>query len=113
MSMDAPKVYGIYTARFPFLDAPESKIRPVVVLSKPYGKYHTVAIAPISSSAEREAVDVALAGWRAAGLLHPSVVRTHRLTAMLQSDLISELGVLSGVDMQALRAALHEYLLAA
>jgi len=105
-----PKVFGVYTARFPFLDSRETKIRPVIVVSKPQGLHKVIAIVPVSSRSVREDVDVTINGWSNAGLLKPSIARVHRLTSMLQADLIAELGVLSQKEIQTLQASLRKFL---
>lgn len=108
--MSEPKVFGVYTALFPFLDTGEAKIRPVVVISEPHGPYKVLAIVPISPRLVTETVDTVLAGWNSEGLLRPSVARVHRLTTILQADLVAELGVLSQKDRQALRDSLRSFL---
>lgn len=108
--MSVPKVFGVYTARFPFLDSEETKIRPVIVISKPQGPHKVIAIVPVSSRLVREEVDVTIVEWSKAGMLKPSIARVHRLTTMLQADLIAVLGTLSAEEVQALRASLRKYL---
>ena len=101
---------GVYTARFPYIESSLDKIRPVLVISQPYGEYGVVAIVPLSSKSALEAVDVRLGGWQRAELAKASVARVHRLTTMLQSDLIGELGQLDNNDIKALKDALREFL---
>jgi mRNA interferase MazF len=108
--VSVPKVFGIYTARFPFLDSEETKIRPVIVISKPQGPHKVIAIVPVSSRLTSEEVDVAITKWSEAGLLRPSVARVHRLTTMLQADLIADLGALSTEEVRALQISLKKYL---
>lgn len=108
--MSTPKVFGIYTAQFPFLDAQEAKIRPVIVIGKPHGPHKVLAVVPISSKSTLEEVDIALHHWSDAGLLKSSIARVHRLTTMLQSDFIAELGELAQDDRQNLRSALRRLL---
>lgn len=103
-------MYGVYTARFPDLDRGSDKIRPVVVVSEPYGQYKVVAIIPVSSRLELESVDTSLSGWNKEGLLKPSIARTHRMTTMLQADFIAELGVLDNQDIRNLQASLRAFL---
>jgi mRNA interferase MazF len=105
-----PKRFGLYTARFPFLDSEETKIRPVIVISKPQGPHNVIAIVPVSSKLIREEVDVTIIEWGDSGLLKPSVARVHRLTTMLQADLIAELGTLSQREVQSLKVSLKKYL---
>ena len=108
--MSAPKLFGVYTAQFPFLDTQETKIRPVVVISKPYVWHKVLVVVPISSKSVSEEIDAALSHWSSEGLLKPSVARVHRLTAMLQTDIIAELGELVQEDKQSLQAALRRLL---
>lgn len=104
--MSVPRVFGVYTAQFPFLDIQTAKIRPVIVISKPQGQHKVVAVVPISSKSIVEGVDISLRNWSDEGLLKPSVARVHRITTMLQADLIAELGELTSEDKQNLQAAL-------
>ena len=108
--MSAPKLLGVYTAQFPFLDTQETKIRPVIVISKPQGRHKIVAVVPVSSKSMAESVDVSLRHWSGEGLLRPSVARVHRLTTLLQADLIAELGELMSEDKQSLQVALKRLL---
>ena len=108
--MSVPKLFGVYTAQFPFLDNQETKIRPVIVVSKPQGRHKILAVVPISSKNVLEAVDAFLHHWSDAGLIKPSVARVHRLMTMLQADLIAELGGLTQDDTEDLRTALRRLL---
>jgi mRNA interferase MazF len=105
-----PKIFEIYTARFPFIDIEVTKIRPVIVLSKPCGPHRVVAVLPVSSQPTLEDVDVALTGWEKEGLIKPSVARVHRITTLLQSDLTARLGNLNPHDSTTLRTALRTFL---
>jgi mRNA interferase MazF len=104
-------IYGVYTARFPFLETDKDKIRPVVVVSKSHGKHNIVSAVPVSAQADREDVDIEFQDWQNAGLVKPSVARVHRLTALLQSELTSQLGVLSAKDQTNLLEALKKLLI--
>lgn len=108
--MSSPKLFGVYTAQFPFLDANQAKLRPIIVISKPQGKHSVVATIPISSKAKPEAVDVTLSGWKDAGLIKPSAARVHRLTTMLQADLLAEFGTLQPGDIKTLQSSLRKFL---
>jgi mRNA-degrading endonuclease toxin of MazEF toxin-antitoxin module len=108
--VNQPKRYGIYTARFPFLETNEGKIRPVIVISSPQGEHNAITIIPISSKPKQEDVDITLDDWESEGLIKPSCARTHRLTTMLQSDLLAELGELTPRDVEALRQAMRSFL---
>ncbi len=103
--------YAVFTARFPFLDSNKGKIRPVIVISKPYGKYKVVGVVPITSKLKNETIDVVLSGMHTSGLVKASVAQVHRLSTLLQADLIAQLGVLSTTDAIELNKALRDYLL--
>ncbi len=108
--MIPPLLYGIYTARFPYLDTKKHKISPVIVVSKPHGEYAIMAVIPITSRLIKEVVDVNLDGWEKAGLLKPSVARTHRLATLLHNRLITKIGSLSTNDIKKLQKSLRGYL---
>lgn len=108
--MNSPSEYGVYTARFPFLDSGKGKIRPVVVIARAHSKYGVVAVIPISSKLSLEAVDIAISDIAAAGLVKPSTAQIHRLSTLLQSDLISQLGSLSEVDVDKLKRSMRKFL---
>jgi mRNA-degrading endonuclease toxin of MazEF toxin-antitoxin module len=99
--------FGLYTARFPFLENDKEKIRPVIVVSKPHGRYNIVTVVPVSASTGKEEVDIELLEWQHAGLIEPSIARVHRLSALLQSELTSQLGMLSEKDQANLLEALQ------
>jgi mRNA-degrading endonuclease toxin of MazEF toxin-antitoxin module len=102
--------FGVYTAKFPFLEIDKEKVRPVIVVSKPYGRYNIVTVVPVSASTGQEEVDIELLEWRKAGLIGPSIARVHRLSALLQSELTSQLGTLSEKDQANLLVALKKLL---
>ena len=108
--MSKPTLFGLYTAQFPFLDTHENKLRPVIVISQPQGRHNIVVIIPISSQIKREGPDMVLRQWKSEGLIKPSVARVHRLTTMLQSDLIAELGELQSKDIKSLKDAIRTFL---
>jgi mRNA interferase MazF len=108
--VSAPRLFGIYTAQFPFLDSLETKVRPLIVISKPQGQHKILVVIPISSKSPLEEIDITLHDWSDEGLLRPSIARVHRLTTMLQSDLIAELGDLARGDKQNLQDVLRQLL---
>jgi mRNA interferase MazF len=87
-----------------FHHAPGSKVRPALVLLET-GNDDFVA-APITSQARSSEYDLAIIGWRTAGLNVPSVVRIHKLTVLAKADIIRSIGLLSDLDRQALAAVL-------
>jgi mRNA interferase MazF len=102
--------FGVYTAKFPFLDSDETKLRPVIIVSRSYGQHDIIAVVPVSSRKEREAVDVTINDIGTAGLIKPSVARVHRLTTMLQTDLRARLGELSASDTEVLQKSIRKFL---
>jgi mRNA-degrading endonuclease toxin of MazEF toxin-antitoxin module len=104
------RLHGIYTARFPFLDSENYKIRPVIVISKPYGENNILAVVPVSSRAKPEIVDITIDDWSTAGLAKPSIARVHRLTTVLQSNLITRLGSITPGDSKKLQKVIRQFL---
>jgi len=108
--VSSPILFGVYTAKFPFLENEKQKVRPVIVVSKPYGRYSILTVVPVSASTGIEAVDIEIAQWQDAGLIVPSIARVHRLSALLQSELTSQLGILSVKDQASLLNSLKKLL---
>lgn len=65
---------------------------------------------PISSSTNAESIDIVLENWQANGLLKPSVARVHRLSAILQEDLLEEIGSIDAKHQEAIKLALRKLL---
>ncbi|HUD07354.1 MAG TPA: type II toxin-antitoxin system PemK/MazF family toxin [Candidatus Saccharimonadales bacterium] len=108
--MSRSVTFGVYTTQLPFLDTKEAKVRPVIVVSQPHGKHNVIAIIPLSSKPNQEAVDIALSHWQNEGLVKPSIARVHRITTILQSDLLTELGQLDTSDIEALKESIRTFL---
>jgi len=106
----AVRLHDIYTASFPFLDSAEYKLRPVIVVSLPYGEHGILAVVPLSSRARPESVDFAISNWREAGLAKPSTARVHRVATILQSKLASRLGSLKEDDVDKLQQSIRSFL---
>jgi mRNA-degrading endonuclease toxin of MazEF toxin-antitoxin module len=81
-----------------------------VVISEPMGEYDIIAVIPISSTTAFTSVDIPVTKWRESGLAVKSVLRVHRLTTMLATDLVSELGSLSELDINLAKKSLTTYL---
>jgi mRNA-degrading endonuclease toxin of MazEF toxin-antitoxin module len=101
-------IFGVYTTKFPYLDATDTKIRPVIAIGKPQGKHNVIVVIPLSSKPKQVDVDTVISDWKSAGLVNNSVARVHRLTTILQSDLLSELGTLSLKDIETLKGTIRE-----
>jgi len=103
-------LYGVYIARFPFIESSKDKLRPVVVLSRPYSKHKVVTVVPISSKQNAEAINITISDLAIAGLIRPSIARIYRLGTLLQTNLITQLGSLSDTDIRKLQVALRKLL---
>jgi mRNA interferase MazF len=96
---------------FPFTDQTATKRRPAVVVSS--SRYHRehrdlILIAVTSQSRPAAVVgEAALAQWRAAGLLKPSVIKPV-LTTIDQILVLRKLGRLHAQDLQTLRDSLRD-----
>ena len=101
---------GVYTAKFPYLDSKEDKVRPIIVVTKSFGPYRVIGVVPIFSKPYKEPVDFLVSGWRDTGLVKPSVARVHRFTTLLLIDLGSQLGKLNNSDTNKLKESMREYL---
>ena len=104
----AKQEYRIHLARFPFVEVPHYKIRPVAVISHPIGAHQIVTVVPISTKLHTEDIDIVLSDWQRANLLQRSVARVHRMAALPSSLLVSELGQLSMADSEAVRCSLRQ-----
>jgi mRNA interferase MazF len=109
-SLELSVIWRLHT-RLPLLETEKNKVRPVIVISKPRSEHNIVIVVPVSSQAGQEDVDIALSDWQAEGLVKPSIARTHRLSALLQSELTSQLGELSANDLNKLLGALKKLLI--
>jgi len=101
------KRYGVYLAKFHFLESADYKIRPIIIVGLPRGHYEAMIAIPISSRPEREDIDVVLKHWQSSGLQKPSVARLHRLTAVMGSNVLEEIGQVAAADQSAIRQALQ------
>jgi mRNA interferase MazF len=95
--------------RFPFTDVAAAKKRPALLLARsarsPRNRLAIVAMITGQVEALHLAGDVLLADWKAAGLLHPSLLRLAKV-ATIDGDLIDKtLGRLSSRDSRAAREA--------
>lgn len=104
-------MYAVCLAKFKFLESEQFKVRPVIVVGHPYGARQIVAVIPISSSAATESIDVVLQNWQAAGLLKTSVARVHRISAIMQKDLLEGIGLIDNIDQMAIKSALKQLLI--
>lgn len=89
-------MYKILRAEFPFSeDDSKTKSRPVLQLSKAYGKYKLVVVAYITSSKlEKLETDIGISKSLVSGLTSDSIIRLHKLHSILLSKVSAEIGVL-------------------
>jgi mRNA interferase MazF len=99
----------IALVRFPFAELSSEKKRPALILTQtvrsPRNRLATVAMITSQIEALKLTGDVILAEWKAAGLLHPSLLRLAKIATVDQDLVDKKLGRLSERDMDAARAA--------
>lgn len=103
------KAGDVALVRFPFADVESTKKRPALVLAATTRspRYRLATLAMITSQTEALKLegDVALADWKAAGLLHPSLLRMAKV-ATVDAELVDKIiGKLSAGDLRAARQA--------
>lgn len=97
----------IFTCQFPFTSVAASKVRPALVL---FDLRQDVVICRVTSIPCNGPLDVKVADWQAAGLLHPSFARLDRLVTAERSILARRLGVLSAGDLQSVRVVWNQHM---
>ena len=95
--------------RFPFTDLAAAKKRPALVLARtarsPRHRLATVAMITSQVEALKLDGDVLLADWKAAGLLHPSLLRLAKVATIDEQLIDKTIGRLSARDLEAVREA--------
>jgi mRNA interferase MazF len=99
----------VVLVRFPFTDMAAAKKRPALLLAHTprSSRYRLATVAMITSQIEALKLegDVLLADWKAAGLLHRSLLRLAKI-ATVDTELIDKsVGRLSSSDTRAARVA--------
>ncbi|OFV93236.1 MAG: hypothetical protein A3H28_05430 [Acidobacteria bacterium RIFCSPLOWO2_02_FULL_61_28] len=108
----------IYLARFPFGDAAEMKLRPVLLLTGPLGSIPEILVAYISSVilAQLLPSDILLdpvqPEFRSTHLKMSSVLRLHKLATIHCSSLARYLGVVSPSTRNTVANKVRELLIA-
>ena len=101
----------IALVRFPFTDLAADKKRPALVLARtarsPRNRLITVAMITSQVEALKLDGDVLLADWKAAGLLHPSLLRLAKVVTIDEQLADKTIGRLSARDLEAARQAFH------
>lgn len=103
------KLGEVVLVRFPFSDFATAKKRPALVLVRttrsPRNRLATVAMITSQVEALTLQGDVLLADWKAAGLLHPSLLRLAKIATVDDQLIDKAIGRLSARDLKAARAA--------
>lgn len=110
-SMTIYKQGDVLLVPFPYTDQSAIKRRPAVVLSsKTYNHLHPdIILAPITSQITNRPDEVSLVDWQTAGLLKPGVVKP--ILSSFDATLVRrQLGKLSAIDLQAVRAMFAQIL---
>jgi mRNA interferase MazF len=104
----------IVLVRFPFTDLKDSRQRPAVVISSAaYNRRgEDVIVAAVSSARADDPgpFDHPLTGWEAAGLLHPSVVRTGKIVTIHRTMVRRRLGSIAAADLQVVDSRIADAL---
>ncbi len=107
--MTAFERFDVLTALFPFVDLPQRKPRPVVVLSKgDFNRAHGHVIAAMITTGADSAwpSDLLIGDLAAAGLTHRSVVRM-KLFTLPDAVIGRRIGALGESDRAALASSLN------
>jgi mRNA interferase MazF len=103
------KLGEVALVRFPFTDLAAAKKRPALVLARtmrsPRNRLATVAMITSQVEALKLDGDVLLADWKAAGLLHPSLLRLAKIGTIDEHLIEKTIGRLSPRDLKAAREA--------
>ena len=98
----------VFLCQFPFTSGAAGKVRPALVL---FDLGPDALICRVTSVLRAGPLDVSLTGWRAAGLLKPSVARLDRVvTAERSAVFLRRLGVLNAADQAAVRAVWNQHM---
>ena len=99
----------VVLVRFPFAELAATKKRPALVLARtarsPRNRLVTLAVITSQVEALRLLGDVVLVDWKAAGLLHPSLLRMAKVATIDEHLLDKTIGRLSERDLAAGREA--------
>jgi mRNA interferase MazF len=91
---------------FPYASEALAKRRPALVVLDTGDL--DVVLARVTTQPHRTLHDVAIGDWRGAGLLAPSVVRTHKLATLEKALIRRLLGSLQAGDRQHVSAVLRQ-----
>lgn len=105
-------MYKIVEVVFPYIeDGSKGKSRPVIVLTKAYGKYKVLVVAYITTKLdEMLETDIVLDAneryFSNTGLLHTSVIRLHKLTSLSLDSVGKELGEVPATVQKKIQSSL-------
>ncbi len=99
-------LHGIYLVSFPFIESSQQKIRPVIVVSRPCGKYGLTTVIPISSKLVDDTTEILLKDLKTTGLVTESSTQIHKITTVAQSIILKQLGCLNSKDLERLKGIL-------
>ncbi len=91
---------------FPYSGSAQSKRRPALVVLDAGDA--DVVVARVTTQPHRTPNDVAIGDWQGAGLLAPSVVRTHKLATIEKALIRRQLGSLQSPDRQRVSAQIRQ-----
>ena len=91
---------------FPYSGRAETRNRPALVILDTGDL--DVVLARVTTQQYRSPHDVSLSDWRGAGLLAPSVVRTHKLATLEKRLIRRHLGSVEPGDRERLAAVLRQ-----
>ena len=96
--MEKYKQWDIWLARIKFEDAPQTKVRPVLIL----GSNIFVILASKITSQGKHLNSYAIKDWAEAGLAKPTFIRVDKYLELVDSDFVRKIGRLSCSDIQSL-----------
>ena len=91
---------------FPYAGSTQVKRRPALVVLDTGDA--DVVVARVTTQQHQTPNDVAIADWQGAGLLAPSVVRTHKLATVEKALIRRWLGALQPVDRRRVSAVIRQ-----
>ena len=106
--MTTYKPGDVVLVKFPFTTGAGAKLRPALVLLDAGDA--DLLVARVTTQPSFTPFDVAVVGWRQAGLLAPSNVRLHKLATIEKSDIHRTIGRLESNDRQSVAGSLRRVL---
>jgi mRNA interferase MazF len=95
----------IVLVAFPYTSGAQARTRPALIILDTGDP--DILVARITTQLYQTPHDVAIADWRGAGLLAPSIVRLHKLATLEKGLLQRRLGALQPADRHAVAALLQ------